>query len=329
MAPQAQRRAPSQRQYVVQAPPEFVDFQHPKLVHQPPSTDRWLHEIKFDGYRLQVRVASGKVTVWTRNGHDWTAKFPEIVADVAALPDCILDGELCAIDAKGMPSFSKLRAAISPGKTGALVLFVFDLLWHGTDDLRTFSLIDRKARLAKLFESIDSPRLRLVEALPSGGRALLLSACKMGLEGIVSKRRDQPYRSGRGETWVKAKCRPGQEVVIGGWVQEPSRAFKAILVGVYDGDRLRYAGTVKSGFRAAPYLSKRLASLETASNPFALGAPPRKTSEIHWVEPQLVANVEFAEWTDSGKLRQATFKGLRDDRRPTEVRRETEDEEPI
>lgn len=329
MPPKAEKRPPSRRQYVPQAPPEFVPFQHPKLVHEPPSTERWLHEIKFDGYRVQVRVASGGVTIWTRNRHDWTDKFPEIAADVARLPDCILDAELCALDANGMPSFSKLRAAISPGKTGALVLFVFDLLWHGGDDLRTFSLIDRKARLAKLFDDINSPRLRLVEQLPSGGPALLLSACKMGLEGIVSKRRDQPYRSGRGETWVKSKCRPGQEVVIGGWVQEPNRAFKAILLGVYEGAGLRYAGTVKSGFRATPDLSKRLAALETSASPFASGGPPRKTSEIHWAEPTLVANVEFAEWTDSGKLRQATFKGLRDDKRPTEVRREVEDDEPI
>jgi bifunctional non-homologous end joining protein LigD len=315
-------RPPSKRQYVAQPPPAFAEFQHPKLVTAPPVGDGWIHEIKFDGYRMQIRVERGSVTIWTRNGHDFTHKLPELAEAVRHLAPCIIDGELCALDAKGMPSFSKLRASMSPGKTGSLIFFAFDLMWQGTDDLRSFKLIDRKARLASVFEDIDSDRLRMVDALPSGGKALLESACKLGLEGIVSKRRDAPYSGGRSDAWVKSKCRPGQEVVIGGWVQEPGRAFKSILVGTYENARFRFAGTVKSGFKATPDLPERLRVLETDTSPFEIGGAPRQTSEIHWVEPRLVANVQISEWTDGGKLRQSTFQGLREDKDPRIVVRE-------
>jgi bifunctional non-homologous end joining protein LigD len=307
--------------------PAFIDFQHPRLVPQPPDGQAWIHEIKFDGYRLQLRVERGSVTIRTRNGFDWTDRFPEIATEAAKLPDCILDGELVALNLKGQPDFSALRASISPGKTARLVLFVFDIMWRGQDDLRTFALKDRKEILARLIGAEPRDRLRRVDPLPQGGTAMLQAACRMGLEGIVSKRRDAPYRPGKGDAWVKAKCRPGQEVVIGGWVQEPARAFKALLVGTYDGEAFRYAGSVKTGFAGSSDLLTRLRALETPSSPFSDG--PDRKAENHWVRPELVANVEFAEWTSSGKLRQASFKGLREDKDARTVTREVPEAEPL
>jgi bifunctional non-homologous end joining protein LigD len=311
------------QQYVKPRQPEtFLPLQHPRLVQEAPAGAVWVHEIKFDGYRVQPHVLGGRPTIYTRNGHDWTAKFPEIAADLAALPDCILDAELCALDAAGQPDFSKLRASISPGKTLDLVLFIFDALWGNGEDLRPYALAGRKAVLAEILAASKSQRLREVDGFEIGGKAMLQSACKLDLEGVVSKRRDAPYVAGKGDTWLKAKCRPSQEVVIGGWKQEPHRAFKALLVGVYDKGQLTYAGSIKTGFAGATDLLPRLRALETTASPFAAGDPPRKTSDVHWVRPELVAAAEIAEWTASGKLRQSSFKGLREDKRPEEVVRE-------
>lgn len=196
-------------------PEVFQPVQHPRLVGRPPAGPGWEHEIKFDGYRMQMHVRAGKPTIYTRNGHDWTARFPEIAADLATLPDCILDGELCAIDSNGQPDFSRLRASISPGRTADLVVFVFDVLWGNGEDLRPYALEARRAVLGELLRAVESWRLRGVESFRQPGPALLASACRMGLEGLVSKRLDGRYSAGRGDGWVKAKCRPSQEVVIG------------------------------------------------------------------------------------------------------------------
>jgi bifunctional non-homologous end joining protein LigD len=314
---------PSQRQYVKPRMPGLVEFQHPRLVKSPPTGLEWLHEVKFDGYRLQLHVASGRVTIYTRNGHDWTAKFPELAADLAGWPDVILDGELTALDERGQPDFSRLRASISPGKTGGLVVFLFDLLWKDDEDLRPYALMMRKAMLEKLIEDHPSDRIRYVGELPQGGPAMLKAACQLGMEGIVSKKRTAPYRAGRGDDWVKAKCRPGQEFVIGGWRQEPGRAFKALLVGYYDGEALRYAGGVKTGFSSSPDLLGSLREVEATASPFSGEQPSGPRSELHWTRPDLVAAVEFAEWTASGRLRQPSFKGLRPDKLPRDVGRET------
>ena len=314
------RLAPSKRQYVPQPLPGFLEFQHPQLVAEPPTGDHWLHEIKFDGYRFQAHIERGGVTLFTRRGNDWTDKLPELAADLSGLRDGILDGELCFLDARGQPTFSGLRSAIGRGDTVGLVFFAFDALWRGQDDLRRFPLRDRKEILETLVAPVAGERVRLVESFPTGGRALMQSACQMGLEGIVSKRRDSRYAAGRGDTWVKAKCKLAQEVVIGGWVQEAGRHFKGILVGVQGPKGLTYVGTLERGFSAAPDLSKRLAPLQTKANPFKAGNPPR--AHVRWVEPTLVAQAEFQEWTASGKIRHASFRGLRDDKDASEVRRE-------
>jgi bifunctional non-homologous end joining protein LigD len=320
-------RPPSQRQYVPQPLPGFLEFQHPRLVREPPAGPRWLHEIKFDGYRMQARIEAGGVTIYTRRGHDWTERFPQLAADLSACRDCILDGELCHLGPDGQPTFSGLRAAIGRGDTDRLVFFVFDILWRGQDDLRPFALKDRKAILAEVAAPALGEAVRLVEAFPAGGPALYASACKLGLEGIVSKRRDAPYTAGKGDRWVKSKCRLAQAFVIGGWVQEAGRHFKGVLVGVHGPAGLIYVGALERGFSAAPELPARLRALETRQNPFAAGGPPRR--HVHWVRPELVAQAEFQEWTASGKIRHASFRGLRDDKDAREVRREDPQADPL
>jgi len=312
--------APSRRQYVAQPLPGFLELVHPKVVTEPPSGPHWLHEIKFDGYRFQARIADGGVTLFTRRGHDWTGKLPEIATDLSGLPDGILDGEVCHLDAQGNPSFSGLRSAIGRSDTDALVFFAFDLLWRGQDDLRRFRLEDRKEILARYLAPAVSERIRLVDSFPDGGPALLQAACRSGLEGIVSKRRDGSYAAGRSDAWVKSLCIQGQEFVIGGYEQAAGRHFKGVLVGVHEAKGLTYVGTLERGFSAAPDLLKRLKALEAPSNPFAAGGPPR--AHVHWVKPELVARAEFREWTASGKIRHASFRGLRDDKPAAEVRRE-------
>ncbi len=272
---------------------------------------------------MQLRVHDGRPTIWTRNRHDWTGRFPALAEAAARLPDCIVDGELAAIGEDGKPSFSALRSAIAKGRTSDLVFFAFDLLYEGYDDLRPYALPSRKARLRAILQKAGvAPVIAYVEHFETDARALVRQACGLGLEGIVSKRLDQPYRAGKTGDWQKAKCRPAQEVVIGGWRSEGVR-FKALFAGVYKGDALRYAGSIKTGFPADVVhdLERRLRALEQPTSPFA-GAQPERKGERHWCAPELVAQVEFAEWTASGKLRQASFKGLREDKNPRDVVRE-------
>ena len=198
--------------------PDFIAPQLCETLKRPPSADGWIHEIKFDGYRIQMRVVDGEVTLKTRKGLDWTAKYPAIAKAAEKLPDAIIDGEICAIDENGAPDFAALQAALSEGKTDLLVYFAFDLLFDGGVDLRRRPLTERKERLRKLFSKAgDDARLRFVEHFEDGGEAVLRSACRLSLEGIVSKRGDAPYVSGRTNTWAKSKCRAGHEVVIGGY----------------------------------------------------------------------------------------------------------------
>ena len=190
--------------------PDFIAPQLCETLDRPPSADGWIHEIKFDGYRIQMRVVDGEVTLKTRKGLDWTAKYPAIAKAASKLPDAIIDGEICALDENGAPDFAALQAALSEGKTDLLVYFAFDLLFEGGKDLRTRPLTERKERLQQLLaKASDDARLRFVEHFEDGGEAVLRSACRLSLEGIVSKRGDAPYVSGRTNTWVKSKCRAG------------------------------------------------------------------------------------------------------------------------
>jgi len=233
------------------------DFVAPELctpVDRPPNGEGWCHEIKFDGYRVQLRAEGGKAILRTRKGLDWTDKFGAIAKEGNALPDVLIDGEIVALDHKGVPDFSTLQAAISDGKTDNLIFFAFDLLFADGQDLRRLPLGERKALLKALLEArakAKSKSIRYVEHFESGGDAVIESARKLSLEGIVSKKLSAPYRSGRSESWTKAKCRAGQEVVLGGW-KTTNGKFRSLMAGIHRGDHLAFVGMVGTGLGRTP-----------------------------------------------------------------------------
>lgn len=322
-------------------PPSSLGHQLATLATAAPAGEEWLHEIKYDGYRVFCHVEPrGKkgpaVRFVTRGGKDWTARFPAIAAAVRALAraqaieSALLDGEIVAFLEDGRSDFSSLQAALSEGRDERLHYVVFDLLRLDGFRLDRSPLVERKRLLAELLTDATATgaaagtgRLRYSDHVAGGGGAFYRQACRFHLEGVIAKRADAPYRPGRGKDWLKVKCLERQELVVGGFT-DPSGSrsgFGSLLVGFYDGGELRYAGKVGTGFKQADLqaLSSRLAGLERATAPFA--DPPRERG-LHWVCPDLVAEVAFTEWTREGVLRHPSFQGLREDKDPKGVVRE-------
>src|ERR1700694_6020998 len=299
------------------------------LVDAIPTSDEWLHEIKFDGYRMLCRIDKGKVTVFCRNGREWTAalnRIPEAVGELG-LESAGLDGEVTIVDARGRTSFQALQNALSDPKGERLVYFVFDLLYLDGYDLQGLALSDRKRLLRTLIPK-TAGKVRFSVDVPGSGAEFFKQACALGLEGAVSKRADSTYRGGvRTRDWVKVKCVQRQEMVIGGFTdpQGSRSGFGALLLGVHEPDgKLRYSGKVGTGFndQILASLRRKLDGLTQSTSSFV--NPPRgfEAKGVHWVMLKLVAEIAFTEWTKDGTLRHPSFQGLREDKHAADVVRE-------
>ena len=314
------------------APPRRIKPQLTRLVEEAPTGKGWLHEIKYDGYRLHARIDGKRVALLTRTGLDWTHRYRRTAAALSSvkLKSAYLDGELCAFDTEGVPVFSRLQAAMDEGRTDQLVYVVFDVLHLNGKDLSNRPLIDRKKILEKALGA-ERPGLRYSGHIIGDGPRFLAQACKTRLEGIISKRLDQPYAPGNRGIWVKAKCLNREEFVVVGWSDPAgSRGYiGALLLGYYDTlGRLHYAGRAGTGLSGAELkrLHTLLSPLQVQKMPM-IAPPPRESrfgsplqlSKVHWVRPQVVVEVTYLTWTEEKLLRHVAYLGQREDKPARQV----------
>ncbi|HEX2208502.1 MAG TPA: non-homologous end-joining DNA ligase, partial [Longimicrobium sp.] len=298
------------------------------LVDEVPAGGDWIHELKYDGYRLVAMVRDGTARLITRNGNDWTERFPTVAAALEALPvrTAVLDGELVVLTARGTTSFQALQNVLNSGRGGELVFYAFDLPYLEGMDLRPAALVDRKEALRGLLSG--NGIVRYSDHIVGVGGEFYRQACGMGLEGIISKRADSRYVHKRNNDWLKVKCLLRQEFVIGGYTEpRGSRShFGALLLGVHDEKgKLVYAGKVGTGFDESRLreVYPQLQKLERDDSPFVNhGRRGRKPAGVHWIDPKLVCEIAFTEWTEEGILRHPVFQGLREDKDPKDVMRE-------
>jgi bifunctional non-homologous end joining protein LigD len=325
--------APSDLPGKKEALPAFIPPQLASEAATPPVGEHWVHELKLDGYRIQAHIdKSGKVRLYTRSGLDWTHRMPSLAREVGKLPveSAILDGEVVVLLEDGQSSFAKLQAAFDEGAAHPLSYFAFDLLHLNGHNLRQEPLTARKEILSRMLDSLPEPEtVRYGQHIQTEGAPVFEQACRIGAEGIVSKRSDSGYTSGRSKSWLKIKCERGQEFVVGGFTKPANgtEGIGALLLGYYDDKKkLIYAGRTGTGFTQANgrKLRQQLEAMRQTASPFE-DVPVSAAKGALWVRPELVAQVQFSTWTADNLVRQASFKGLREDKKPAEVRREVPD----
>ncbi|MBI2434404.1 MAG: DNA ligase D, partial [Candidatus Hydrogenedentes bacterium] len=309
-------------------PPESLSPQLATLVKEVPKGAAWLHEMKFDGYRLLCVKKQDKVHLLTRHGKDWSAKFTPVVEAIRKLVvrEAVLDGEIVVLRQNGTTDFQALQNAMKAGRKTVFTLYLFDLLFCEGYDLRHVPLAERKALLVQLLPERASGPLRYSQHIQGEGQDVYEHACRYGMEGIISKQADAVYEQRRTRSWVKVKCLKRQEFVIVGYTS-PSGArshFGALVLGHYDGKELVYAGRAGTGFteESLKRVHAAMKPLQMEESPLATPLRGQEARGVHWLQPKLVAEVEFSEWTEDGILRHPSFKGLREDKAAKEVTRE-------
>lgn len=305
----------------------FVAPQLATLAADTPTSEEWLHEIKYDGYRIEARKAGDDITLFSRSGLDWTQRFPGIARAMQTLPckSALIDGEAAFVLPSGLTDFKSIQEHIDTPH-GAIRYFAFDLLFLDGKDLRREPLTTRKAKLRDLLAAKGvSDFLIYSDHVVGSGPAFFETASAAHLEGVISKKADGPYRSGRGRDWLKTKCIKSQKFVIGGFSKSDVRGkpFASLLLGRFDGDTFNYAGKVGTGFKAQDYaaLAKRFKPLIRKTSPF-VSVPASESKGAVWLSPKLVCMINYAEWTRDGRLRHPSFQGLRDDKPARDVTRE-------
>ncbi|WP_350029236.1 DNA ligase D [Caballeronia sp. AZ10_KS36] len=310
--------------------PESIAPQLATLASRPPATGDWLYEIKFDGYRLMCRIDGGRATLITRGGHDWTDRMTALASAIESLPvdSAWLDGEVVVLTESGFPDFNALQNAFDRRSTAQLTFYAFDILFLNGRDLREVPLSHRRELLGELIAQTPSERIRFSESFTDDPQSLLASACRMRLEGIIGKRADAPYRSGRSTDWIKLKCLMRQEFVVGGYTRlaGAKSGMRSLMLGVHERDgSLRFAGTVKAELKPRPLadLKKRARALIRAEAPFYNPPPREKDRDFVWLEPELIVEASFLEWTPAGEVRHPVFQGMREDKPAAAVTEET------